>query len=414
MSSTHQKQQQLFNVYVARQPIFNRELQVYAYELLFRSGDRHNSAAVTEDDSATAQVVVNAFAEIGLVNLVGRQKAFLNFTEQFLLAENSSLFPINQVVIELLETIHPTPAVISAVRSLRDKGYTIALDDFFYSDEFKPLIVLAHIIKIDILAVGVRQLPQHVQAIRRTNANVRLLAEKVETLAQFELCKALGMDYFQGYFFARPQIVKGHGLANNKLAMLNLLSSVYDPDIDMSELAEIIGHDVGLSHKLLAFVRSYPGNESIHINSIKDAVLRFGLQKLQSWVSILVLSGKDDKPPELFKTALIRARFTQLLAENAQLPMRESFFMVGLFSCLDALMDADMVSLLSNMPLHPDIKGALTDQSGVMGDALKCVLAIEQGRVEQTTFMQMSAGDISSYYMQAMWWTTITCANLFH
>ncbi|MBP7900586.1 MAG: EAL domain-containing protein [Gammaproteobacteria bacterium] len=404
--------QPLHDVYVGRQPIFTRDMQVYAYELLFRHNQQQNAADVISGDSATAQVVMNAFIEIGLSNLVGQHKAFLNFTEQFLLRENHSAFPTHQLVIELLETIQPTPAVINATRALRDQGYTIALDDFFYTDEFKPLIALAHIIKIDILAVGIRQLPAHVQAIRASNADVRLLAEKVETNAQFELCKALGMDYFQGYFFARPQIVKGQGLANNKLAILNLLSNVYDPDIDMGELAEVIGHDVGLTHKLLAFVRSYPGNESIQINSIKDAVLRFGLQKLQSWVSILVLAGKDDKTPELFKTALIRARFVQLLAEHANLPQRESFFMVGLFSCLDALMDADMPTLMEAMPLHESIKTALIDKQGVMGEALSCVLAIEQGKTAQTQFMQLNAGEISSYYMQAMWWATIACANL--
>jgi len=382
-----QHQSQSSNVYVGRQPIFNRELQVYAYELLFRSGDHQDAGSVTGDDSATAQVIVNTFANIGLSNLVGQHKAFLNFTEHFLLAESSSIFPINQVVIELLETIQPTDVVMSAVRSLRDKGYIIALDDFFYTDEFKPLIALAHIIKIDILAVGIRQLPQHIEAIRAANKSVHLLAEKVETRAQFELCKALGMDYFQGYFFARTQIVKGHALASNKLAILNLLASVYDPDIDMGELAEIIGHDVGLTHKLLAFVRSYPGNETIQINSIKDAVLRFGLQKLQSWVSILVLAGKDDKTPELFRTALIRARFVQLLAECTNLSQRESFFMVGLFSCLDALMDADMPSLMATMPLHASIKGALIEKSGVMGEALSCVLAIEQEKLNQIQFL---------------------------
>lgn len=405
-------QSAMTNVYVGRQPIFNRDLQVYAYELLFRANDQQNSAHVVGGEVATAQVLVNAFVEIGLSNLVGQHKAFLNFTEQFLLSENSHTFPVNQVVIELLETIQPTPAVIQATRSLADKGYTIALDDFFYTDAFKSLVEIAHIIKIDILALGIRQLPAQVQAIRAANARVRLLAEKVETKEQFELCKALGMDYFQGYFFARPQIVKGQALANNKLAILNLLSSVYDPDIDMGELAEIIGHDVGLTHKLLAFVRAYPGNEAIQINSIKDAVLRFGLQKLQSWVSILVLAGKDDKTPELFKTALIRARFVQLLAEDANLAQRESFFMVGLFSCLDALMDADMPTLMATMPLHESIKQALIDKNGVMGEALSCVLAIEQGKTERIQFMQLSAGEISTAYMQAMWWTTIACANL--
>mgnify|MGYP000852416676 CR=1 FL=1 len=400
------------SVYVGRQPIFNRELQVYAYELLFRNSEGYNAASVIGDDSATAQVIVNAFAEIGLSNLVGQHKAFLNFTEQFLLRENNHIFPVNQVVIELLETVQPTQAVIHATRSLRDQGYIIALDDFFYHDALKPLVELAHIIKVDILAVGIRQLPAHVQLIRATNASVRLLAEKVETREQFELCKALGMDYFQGYFFARPQIVKGQALANNKLAILNLLSRVYDPDIDMGELADIIGHDVGLTHKLLAFVRSYPGNESIQINSIKDAVLRFGLQKLQSWVSVLVLAGKDDKTPELFKTALIRARFLQLLAENANLPQKDSFFMVGLFSCLDALMDADMSSLMQTMPLHESIKVALISKQGIMGDALTCVLAIEQGNLSQVVFAQTNINEISNCYMQAMKWTTLACASL--
>lgn len=406
------KEQSLQQVYVGRQPIFDRSLNVYAYELLFRHGERSNYAQIMDDDAATAQVILNTFTEIGLVNLVGQHKAFLNFTEHFLLSDNSKIIPYNQVVIEVLETVKPTENVIYAVRRLREQGYTIALDDFFYHDTFKPLIALAHIIKIDIVAVGIRQLPAHVQAIRATNAEVRLLAEKVETQAQFDLCKALGMHYFQGYFFAKPQVVKGQGLANNKLAILNLLASVYDPDIDMGVLADIIAKDIGLSHKLLSFVRSYPGNESIQIHSIKDAVLRFGLQKLQSWVSILVLSGKDDKPPELFKTALIRARFMQLLAETHHAHMRESFFMVGLFSCLDALMDADMAQLLTTMPLHADIISALVNKQGPMGDALACVLALEQGQLTQITYADLPINAISQAYMQAMSWTEATLASL--
>lgn len=404
--------QKLHDVFVGRQPIFNRELHVYAYELLFRGNNQSNHAAVTAGDSATAQVVLNVFAEIGLVNLVGTHKAFLNFTENFLLNENSDLLPTSQLVIEVLETVQPTPVVVAAVKSLRAKGYTIALDDFFYSDAYKPLVELAHIIKIDILQVGIRQLPAHVQSIRATNAQVRLLAEKVETREQFDLCKALGMDFFQGYFFAKPQIIKGQGLANNKLAILSLLARVFDPDIDMNILATLIGRDVGLSHKLLSLVRSCPGNEHIQINSIKDAVLRFGLQKLQSWVSLLVLSGKDDKPPELFNTALIRARFMLLLAQENGLPQSESFFVVGLFSTLNALMDADMATVLADMPLADDLKLALVKKSGIMGQALVCLLAIEQGQLNQVVFHDMNVGDISTTYMQAMSWATTMQASL--
>lgn len=402
----------LLDVFVGRQPIFNKDLGVYAYELLFRSGDQSNHAVILGGDSATAQVVLNAFMEIGLSNLVGEHKAFLNFTEGFLLRENIPLFPRAQLVIEVLETVKPTPAVIKAVEHLRGLGYTIALDDFFYTDEYKPLVALADIIKIDILDVGAKNLASHICSIRATNERVRLLAEKVETREQFEYCKSLGMDYFQGYFFAKPQIIKGHRLPSNKMAILNLLASVYDPDVDMSDLAAIVGRDVGLSHKLLSFVKTYPGNQDIQINSIKDAVLRFGLQKLQSWVSVLVLSGMDDKPHELFNTALIRARFMELLAEKGKCAMRDTYFMVGLFSCLDALMDTAMIEALAAMKISDEAKLALTTNEGIMGQALSCALAIERGDIAKTTFLDINPGDISALYMQAMVWATATSSNM--
>ncbi len=402
----------LLDVFVARQPIFNKDLGVYAYELLFRSGDQANHAVILGGDSATAQVVLNAFMEIGLTNLVGEHKAFLNFTEGFLLRENIPLFPRAQLVIEVLETVKPTPAVVKAVEHLRGLGYTIALDDFFYTDEYKPLVALADIIKIDILDVGAKNLENHIRSIRATNERVRLLAEKVETREQFEYCKGLGMDYFQGYFFAKPQIIKGQRLPSNKMAILNLLASVYDPNIDMGDLAAIVGRDVGLSHKLLSFVKTYPGNQDIQINSIKDAVLRFGLQKLQSWVSVLVLSGMDDKPSELFNTALLRARFMELLAEKGKCAMRDTFFMVGLFSCLDALMDTEMVDALGAITISDEAKVALTRNEGVMGEALTCALAIERGDTAKTVFLDINSGDISSIYMQAMVWATATTATM--
>jgi EAL and modified HD-GYP domain-containing signal transduction protein len=220
------------------------------------------------------------------------------------------------------------------------------------------------------------------------------------------------MDFFQGYFFAKPQIIKGHRLPSNKMAILNLLASVYDPNVDMGELATIVGRDVGLSHKLLSFVKTYPGNQDIQINSIKDAVLRFGLQKLQSWVSVLVLSGMDDKPSELFNTALIRAKFMELLAEKAKCAMGDTYFMVGLFSCLDALMDTVMIEALSAMTIADEAKAALTTHDGVMGNALACALAIEAGDINHISFLEINSGDISALYMQAMVWATATTSKM--
>lgn len=402
----------LLDIFVGRQPIFNKDLEVYAYELLFRSGHESNHAVILGGDSATAQVVLNTFMEIGLSNLVGEHKAFLNFTEGFLLRENIPLFPRGQLVIEVLETVKPTPAVVRAIEHLRGLGYTIALDDFFYTDEYRPLVALADIIKIDILEVGAKHLADHIRSIRATNKQVRLLAEKVETREQYEYCRGLGIDYFQGYFFAKPQIIKGQRLPSSKMAILNLLASVYDPDIDMNELAVIVGRDVGLSHKLLSFVKTYPGNQDIQLNSIKDAVLRFGLQKLQSWVSVLVLSGMDDKPHELFNTALIRARFMELLAEKGRCAMRDTYFMVGLFSCLDALLDTAMTEALAAMTISNEAKAALTEHLGVIGEALDCAFAIERGDVTKTRFLDINSGDISTIYMQAMVWATTTTSSM--
>lgn len=400
----------LVNVYVGRQPIFNREMQVYAYELLFRGNANSNEAVILGSDSATAQVVLNAFMAIGMTNLVGSHKAFLNFTEGFLLEENIAMLPSKQLVIEVLETVQPTPAIISSVKKLKEQGYTIALDDFFYTDEYKPLVVLADIIKIDILMVGPKELPSHIKAIRSANPGVKLLAEKVETREQFDFCKTLNCDYFQGYFFAKPQIVKGTRLPTSKMAILELLANVYDPEVEMNKLAAIVGRDVSLSHKLLTFVRTYPGNQNVEINSIKDAIMRFGLQKLQSWVSVLALTGVDDKPHELFNTALIRANFLEQLAEKTRKPGKETYFMVGLFSTLDALMDSSMSDILKEMTINSDAKTALLERSGDMGTALCCALAIEQGNVSKTMFADVNPGDISTMYMHAMSWANSTLA----
>jgi len=400
--------EKLVDVYVGRQPIFDREMSVCAYEILFRGNAQNNEAIILGNDSATAQVLFNAFMNIGLFNLVGHHNAFLNFTEGFLLQENIAMLPASQLVVEVLETVQPTPEVVSSIKKLKEQGFTIALDDFFYSDEYKPLVALADVIKIDILAVGPKEMPSHIKAIRSTNSHVRLLAEKVETREQFEFCKSLNVDLFQGYFFAKPQIVKGKRLPSNKFAILELLANVYDNDVEMDKLATIVSQDIGLSHKLLTFVRTYPSNSRFEINSIKDAILRFGLRKLQSWVSVLALTGVDDKPHELFNTALIRAHFMELLAEAAHKSSKETYFMVGLFSCLDALMDTMMVDILNDMSIAAEAQAALLDRSGDMGRALCCALAIEQGNIKNIHFEGINAGDISSMYMQAMAWANKT------
>lgn len=400
--------EKLVDIYIGRQPIFNRDLELYAYELLFRGNPNMNSAVILDNDRATAQVLVNAFVNIGIANLVGSLKAFVNFSESFLLKDNIKMLPRKQLVVEVLETVRPTDSVIRAVKELKEDGYEIALDDFFFTDEFQMLVMLADIVKVDLLALTPKQLTSQVADMRRINPRIRLLAEKVETQEQYLYCKSLGFDYFQGYFFAKPQIVKGQHLPTSKLALLELLAKVYDNDIELDKLTEIIRRDVSLSVKLINFVKEHPGNEHIEINSIRDAIMRFGLKKLQSWVSVLALTAIDDKPHALFTIALVRGKTLEELSILSSNGNKETYFMVGLFSCLDALMDKELSEILADMSIASEAKQAILTREGEMGEALNCVIAIEQAREKDVKFMDLNLGDISLSYVKALAWANET------
>lgn len=388
----------LVDIYIGRQPIFDHSADVWAYELLFRSGDGQNSAQISGGDHATAQVMLNLFGDMGLKNVVGDHKAFINFTEGLLLNENQPFFPHNQVVIEVLEDVKASSEMIESLKKLRKLGYKIALDDYIFNPELAEFETCADFIKVDILEVGPKQLKEHIGRLKEQG--IKLLAEKVETREQFEFCKKIGFDLFQGYFFAKPQILKGQSLPSNKLAIIQLLSHVYDPDIDMSVLSATIGQDIALCQKLLKFVSAV--DSRTQLSSIHDAVLRFGLKRLQSWASMLVLSKADDKPMELLKTSLIRAKFCELVGIAVGDHSKDSYFTVGLFSTLDALMDTPLQELLVELNFDDTIKRALLEQSGSLGVTLLAAKGIERGRTDFALPQGISASELSKFYLEAM------------
>lgn len=390
---------QYIDIYLGRQPIFNRKMNVIGYELLFRGDAHNNNAQILGGDTASAEVMMNAFGEFGIKDLVGRHRGFINFTEGLLLRENQPFFPKDKVVIEVLEDVKVTPVLIESLEKLKQKGFLIALDDYVFNPELQPLERFADIIKVEIHEVGPKQLIEHSKRLRAQG--IKLLAEKVETREQFEYCAKLGFDYFQGYFFAKPQIIAGRRLPTAKLTVLELLSNVYDPEVDMHKLSDIIGRDVALSQKLLKFVAD-TASENVHIHSIHDAVLRFGLNRLKSWASMLVLAGVDDKPLELLKTSLLHAKFCELYGEKFSRHAKESFFTVGLFSCLDAVMDTEMKTLLEKLHLDESICKALLAEQGELGLALKTVRAMEQGQTGLDLPEGMTPNMISEMYVQSM------------
>lgn len=389
------------DVFVGRQPIYDRGLEVVAYELLFRSSEG-NQAGVLDGDLATSQVLHNTFVEIGLDTIVGQKLAFVNFTRGFILQDYTTIFPARRVVVEILEDITVDAELITAVRALSAQGYTIALDDFVFRDYLRPLVEIADIIKVDILALDRPTLQENVTQLRQFN--VRLLAEKVETRNDFNICCDLGFDYFQGYFLCRPDIVRGQRSPANRLASLRLLAKLQDPETEFDELEEIISRDVSLSYKLLRLINAAIYGLPKKVESIRQALLLLGTKFITSWVSVIALTGVSDKPQELMVTALIRGKMCELLAQAMQSAGKEVYFTIGLFSVLDAMLDTPMPEVLKLLPLAEEVSGALLHHEGLGGQTLHCVLAYERGNWDEVICPGLDRRRIKDAYLQAIAW----------
>ncbi len=389
------------DIFIGRQPIYDRRLGVYAYELLFRTADM-NRAAITDGDKATSDVIINTFLEIGLDNIVSNRLAFINLTRSFFVSEHSISLPKDRVVLELLEDIEADDEVVAGVKRLSDQGYTIALDDFIYHESLKPLVQLANIIKIDIMALDKDEVRDHVQALRKHP--LRLVAEKVETQEEFDYCMELGFDYFQGYFFAQPKVIRGQRLPNNRLAILKLLSRLQNPDISPQQLEDLIAQDVAFSYRILRYVNSAAFALPRTIESIQQAVIILGLKSIKSWTTLLAMSQVDNKPAELVITAMVRAKMAEELARAQKADRPDSFFTVGLFSALDALMDNTMEEILTQLPLADHISDALLHHKGIHGEVLSCVLAYERGQWDQIQPTRLNRSQIRDCYLTAVQW----------
>lgn len=332
MSAIDQSATQL-PAFVGRQPIFDRKQAVYGYELLFRM-DPAAQAQIVDGTASTAQVVLNTFLELGLDTVVGPHRAFVNATRDFLVGGFATHLPPERIVIEVLEDIPPDADVQFALRELRHAGYMIALDDFVFREELRPLLPLADIVKIDISILTDAQLVEHVRLLEPYK--LTLLAERVETREEFDRCVSLGFQYFQGFFLARPTVVKGQRRAGNQFSLLRLVALLEDPHVAIDQVEEAISLDPTLSYRLLKVINSAAFGLSREIESLRQALVLLGLKRIHNWVTLLVLAGLSKKPPELLATALTRAKMCELLASYLMPERAPSSFTVGLFSTLDA------------------------------------------------------------------------------
>lgn len=397
------------DVFVARQAIFDRRLEVYGYELLFRSC-LNNVYDATDGDLASSQVITNSFYSIGVEKILAGKRGFINFPRKLLVGNCAEVLPPEVVVIEILESVEEDAEVLAVCQDLKRRGYLLALDDFVDSGK-TGFTRLADIIKVDLQSTDAAG--QAALARRYGRRGIRMLAEKVETQAEFERARRQGYSYFQGYFFARPVIMKGRETPGFKLNYLRILQELQRPEVEFGRLEGLLRPEVSLSYKLLRFVNSATFGFTRHIESLREALVLLGENEIRKWASLVVLPRlAANKPGELVLTAVVRARLCELLARPAGLGSRASeLFLMGLFSLLDVMMDQPLGELLKPLHVNDDVRAALLDRAqpdNPLSAVYSLVRAHEQAEWETVSAIAGRLGVakemIAELYLDAVRW----------
>ena len=371
-------------VFLGRQPILGRDQQLLAYELLFRNGQiaSGNNAVFLNATQATATVITNAFSEFSVGDALGPYRGYINVDHEFLFSDLIELLPPTAVVLEILESIQPTPEVLVRCRHLCDLGFVLAIDDVVQaSAAYLPLLSLAEIIKIDIQALGSSELESLVEQLKPLGK--QLLAEKIETDAQLKFCQDLGFDLFQGYFFAKPTVIAGKKLHPVQLTLIRLLGLLME-DADTAVVEQTFKQEPGLTVNLLRLTNSVGGGMACKITSLRHAITLLGRRQLQRWLQLLLYTnpkGSSQAVNPLLQLAATRGRLMELLAEKRQAKNREfaeHAFMVGIMSLMPALLGISMAEILEQLPVAQRVKQALIDDGGPHGDLLRLVKATEE------------------------------------
>ncbi len=389
------------SIFIGRQPILDASGSLYGYELLCRDAAGRLAIAGNGDRQSTT-VLLDAILTIGLERLTKSRCTFINVTETLLLGELIDALPPANVVLEVLETVRATPALTARLTTLRAKKFTIALDDFVLDEQSATLLPYADIVKLDVQSLTPAQIERYVGELRRYPCT--LLAEKVETQAEFAHLKDLGFDLFQGYYFARPELYSTRALRPNRAAVLQLLVRVNDPDVTIGDLAALVRNDVALSIALLRWTNAAGTGLTSVVDSVDRAIIALGVHTIQNWLGLIALARMGTRSTVLVTTVLIRARTCELLATRAHRDNPAAYFTVGLFSALDVMMEAPMAGLLQQLPLPAALKSAISEQDGDHGGALKAVIAMELGDPGGMRYADLPSDALAACYVEAIEW----------
>ncbi len=404
-------------VFVARQPILDGDLKVYGHELLHRSG-LANFYSGTEPSLASLEVINNSLFSVDIAQMVTGTRAFINFGRDLLVSEAAHILPPDDVVIEVLEDTALDADVLAACRKLRERGYLLAADDVVSTDQLKPLLDVVDFIKVDFKAAPAAETKRIVGMCGRRHT---CLAEKVETQAEFASARRMGYRLFQGYFFARPAIVRGRQIPGYKMTCLRILNAVHRPNPDFVELEELIQQEVSVTYKLLRYVNSALYGQRGRVDSIRRALVILGEQELRKWMSVVLLMHLTvDNPDALILCALTRASFCEALGRMAGLGGRASeLFLVGLFSLLDAMTGSPLEQALGTIRLAADIQAALLGKrppSSPMENIFALVKAYELGEWGQVEAfarrLRIGDDEVRKAYLEAVNWCHLVFSTL--
>lgn len=398
------------HAFLGRQPILDRQQKIIAYELLFRHHRDAITAQIGDEHDASVTVLSSTLCDIGTQWVLGDKPAFLNVSASILLGSGViELLPPDRVVLELLETVHPTPQVQARCNYLRSKGYRFALDDFELNEMTEPLLPLASYIKIDIRLTPLDKVGDVLKALEKRNLNIKLIAEKVETASEFKTCKELGFHFFQGFHFAHPETLSAKTINPAYENVLLLLNKVRE-NADSPEIEKFFKHDVALTFKLLRYINSVGFGLSCEIESIRHAIAILGYQQLYRWLTLLlVTAGQATTPHALLITAMTRGRLTELFGQGYMEPRdRDNLFVVGMFSLLDVILETPMDKVLEKLSLPAAVGDALLLRQGVYGPFLALAEACETGdanKIEELALsLQLKPEEINRAHLDALAW----------
>ncbi len=393
-----------------------REQQLLAYELLFRDGSvsAGNSAKIVDPSHATAMVIANAFTQISTSEVLGTYRGFINIDTDLLFSELIEALPTNQVVLEILETVEPTPEVVARCQELKDMGFHLAVDDIVHAKEsYRPLFALASVIKVDIFTMPEDRLRSLTAQLKPYGK--KLLAEKVESLEEFTVCKSLGFDLFQGYYFAKPTILVGKKLGPSKLVLLRFLTLLME-DAETPNLENVLKLEPALMLNLLRLTNSVSSGLSLKVTSLSHAITILGRKHLQRWVQLLLYTNPDGNAllvNPLLQLAATRGRLMELLSPHLRFvgsdDASDQAFMVGIMSLMPTLFSMPMQDILAQLPITEAVRQALLTNDGELAKLLALAEATEKNdskllHATRLPFPKITTNELNTYFIKAFSW----------